>query len=230
MSEWFLSLPPVEWFREQFQECPEGAIDCDSITAQEMFQFVLLAWLVAAAVLIVLDRVGAGALGRSRPLAQVPPERARLWRWGRKTAPANYSLLPPGSTVAVAAPPQIAIEPVPRPQLSTAETIDLSESPNTTIDLENLPQPVPAYVSPIAANPDLPDEAFWQTLASASAPIFGLENDALLREGTAPERYNPITGRVESLLRDSEAEELLWPWLPSSTTIVGKSNTEEEEE
>ena len=54
MSEWFLSLGPVEWFREQFEGCPEDALTCDSISAQELFRFVLIAWVVAAVVLICL--------------------------------------------------------------------------------------------------------------------------------------------------------------------------------
>ena len=228
MSEWFQSLPPVEWFREQFQECPEGALDCDSISAQELFQFVLLAWLVAAAVLIVMDRFGGSLLGRSRPLAQEPPERARLWRWGRKTAPANYSLLPPGTTVAVAPPPELVMGQVARPELAT---IDLSDNAESHIDLDEIPATEYAYLygASLEAKANLPDDAFWQTLASATAPVFGLENDELLRRGSAPERYNPITGRVESLLRDSDASELVWPWVPSSATIVGAELDEEEE-
>ena len=123
MNEWFQSLGPVQWFRDQFAECPEGAVNCDSITAPDMFQLVLVAWAVAAVALIALDRLGSGLFGRSRPLAQEPPAKARTWRWGRQTPPENYSLLPPGTAVQRSAPtPVLEMEVVDRPALTTGET------------------------------------------------------------------------------------------------------------
>jgi len=76
----------------------------------------------------------------------------------------------------------------------------------------------------------MPDREFWKTLASEPAPLFGSENDDRLARGTAPERYNPISGRVESLLRDSTEAALLWPWTPGSATVVGLDQDQEEEE
>ena len=205
MSEWFFSLGPVEWFREQFAQCPEGATNCDSITAAEMFQFVFLAWLVAAAVFIALDRLGSGLLGRSRPLAQAPPTKARTWRWGRKTPPENYSLLPPGTTVQRGEPPALQVETIDRPALTTG---DADQEPTSSLSALQLPAG------------ELEDPEVWKSLALASAPIFGLENHDRLANGQAPERYNPISGLVESLERNEDGT-LKWPWSPKSTHVVG---------
>ena len=203
MSEWFQSLGPVQWFRDQFAQCPETATSCDSIAAADMFQLVLLAWLVAAVVLIGLDRLGSGLLGRSRPLAQVPPARARTWRWGRKTPPENYSLLPPGTTVQPNNPPVLETEPLDRPALNAA--VDEPTEPSSVIHLPDS---------------ELPDNAFWLALSTTAAPLFGSENTEGLRSGRAPERYNPVRVQVESLQRDDSGE-ISWPSTPRSTTVLG---------
>lgn len=218
MSEWFLSLGPVEWFRDQFAECPEAASNCESITAAEMFQFVLLAWLVAAAVFIALDRLGSGLWGRSRPLAQEPPARARTWRWGRTTPPDNYSLLPPGTTVQPNEAPVVQMEVVKRPALTSGN-----------------PEQATGVLSTLAMPAGhIADAAAWKRLAVESAPIFGLENHHRLTQGLAPERYNPINGRVETLERGEDGA-IEWPWYPKSVQVVGAApdadtlDSEEEE-
>lgn len=205
MREWFLSLGPVEWFREQFAECPEGALDCDSITAPDMFQLVLIAWAVAAVALIALDRLGSGLFGRSRPLAQEPPAKARTWRWGRQAPPPNYSLLPPGTTVQQSEPPPVlTMAPVDRPALTTGTP----DEPTQSLSAVALP------------GDEVPNDAFWQALAVSSAPLFGLENHERLNSGLHPERYNPVTGSVEALARD-ETGKIAWSWSPASTTVIG---------
>lgn len=205
MREWLLSLGPVEWFRDQFAECPEGALDCDSIGAPDLFRFVLIAWAVAAVALIALDRLGSGLFGRSRPLAQEPPAKARAWRWGRQAPPENYSLLPPGTTVQQSEPPPVlAMAPVDRPALTTS-----------TPD-----QPAQSLSSVALPGGEVSNDAFWKALAVSSAPLFGLENQERLNSGLHPERYNPVTGRVETLDRD-EMGQISWAWSPESTTVIG---------
>lgn len=159
MSEWFLSLGPVEWFREQFEGCPEDALTCDSISAQELFRFVLIAWVVAAVVLIALDRLGSGLWGRSRPLAQEPPQLARSWRWGRKPPPANYSLLPPGTTVQSAAPTLPETTPVERPVLP-ALPVGGAVVPGAA-----------STVTLIDPGSDVSDNEYWNTFAGSVSPI-----------------------------------------------------------
>ena len=216
MSEWFLSLGPVEWFREQFEGCPEDALNCDSISAQELVRFVLIAWLVAAVVLIALDRLGNGLWGRSRPLAQEPPTLARSWRWGRKTPPANYSLLPPGTTIPSVAPTLPETTPTERPSLPALPAATTAPGQTATITL-------------LSPGSELADSAYWNTFAGSASPIFGHENDDCLKRGKSPERYNPIRGRVETLRRDRDAAELRWEWTPESVATVGFDDTGEEE-
>ncbi len=166
----------IEWLRGLFE-------DAD---AASMFRWVIVAWLVLVAVMVVLDRLGTGLLGRSRPLEQVPPERARTWRWGRRTPPPTYSLLPTGTIAehAHAAP--------------IVESIPLSTRP--------LALPAAAPTSHVLANVD-----YWRWAGDPAAPLFGYENNDRLSRGQAPERYNPVTGRVESLDRDEASGTLLWP-------------------
>ena len=204
LSEWFQSLGPVQWFRDQFAECPENAVNCESISAPDLFQFVLLAWLVAAIALIALDRLGSGLFGRSRPLAQEPPMRARTWRWGRQTPPENYSLLPPGTTVSQPEPPALTMELVDRPALTTGG----SSEPVRSLSNVDLP------------GPEVPNATFWKALSLDTAPLFGLENHGRLEGGLPPERYNPVSGRVESLQRDDSGQ-IRWPFRAKSTTAVG---------
>ena len=188
MSEAFDSFGPVEWFRDQFVDA----------SAASMFRLVLLSWLVTAFVLIVLDRAGSVLLGRSRPLAQHPPERARAWRWGRQTPPQNYSLLPPGVSDA----PRVeAIVDVHRPQALPAAREQETSIPDPTLDLD--------------------DSAFWASFAEDIAPIFGFENGTRLGKGEPPERYNPITGRVEALIRDVDDARIAWPGSAENALIIG---------
>lgn len=190
MSEWFNSLGPVEWFGAQFEDP----------TAASIFRLVLISWGVAAAAFIGLDRVSAILLGRSRPLVQAPPERARGWRWGSQQAPANYSLLPAGTVIdsvpALPAGPELD-RPSPVAAGMLAETI-------------RVPDP---------AGP-LEDADFWRLFDEERAPLFGFENGLRLRDGKAPERFNPVTRKVESLERYREDGILLWTWSPESTTII----------
>ncbi len=166
----------IEWLRGLFE-------DAD---AASMFRWVIVAWLVLVAAMVVLDRLGTGLLGRSRPLEQVPPERARTWRWGRRTPPPTYSLLPTGTIdeQAYSAP--------------IVESIPLSTRP--------LALPAGAPTLQVLANVD-----YWRWAGDPAAPLFGYENNDRLSRGHAPERYNPVTGRVESLDRDEATGTLLWP-------------------
>lgn len=192
--DWFNDFGPVEWFNEQF-------VDPD---AWSIFRLMLLSWAVAGAAFIGLDRISTVLLGRSRPLAQEPPIRARTWRWGRQTPPRNYSLMPAGTTVQSTVPLVEAPVPLERPLAAL-----LSGAPSAT--QIRLP------------DPSLPmdDDAFWRLFADDTAPVFGFENGTRLGKGEAPERYNPITGRVESLERDQEAGTLLWAWQPDDPYVVG---------
>lgn len=201
MSEWFDDLRVVEWFRDQFADP----------SATSMFRLVLLAWVATAIVLIATDRFGAMLLGRSRPLAQEPPVRARAWRWGRRTPPPNYSLLPPG----VAAVPQVTT-PV---ALDRPTSNPLAELPVAAQQLDDITfgEPLP---DPSA---DLDDVSFWRLFADAESPLFGFENAARLARGEAPERYNPIAGRVEALERDRDAAVITWPNRADSTLLIGRS-------
>ena len=178
----------IEWLRELF-------VGAD---AESMFRWVIVAWLVLVAAMVVLDRLGAGLLGRSRPLEQAPPERARTWRWGRRTPPRTYSLLPTG-TIDERAHQAPAIR----------ESIPLSTRP-----LAALPAPSAAPI--LLANPD-----YWRAAANPAAPHFGYENTERLERGTAPERYNPVTGRVESLDRDESTGILIWPGDAEAPLAVG---------
>lgn len=187
MSEAFNSFGPVEWFSEQFTD-PSAA---------SMFRLVLIVWAVLALVSIVLDRLGSLLLGRSRPLAQHPPERARAWRWGQRTPPENYSLLPPGIAGVPRLEPEVPIE---RPlALPTGQ-------PTSQITDESIA---------------LDDDAFWRFLADDPVPIFGFENGARIAKGSPPERFNPITGRVEQLIRNADDSTLSWPWSADGSLTIG---------
>ena len=192
MNEWFQALGPVEWFTSQFEDP----------TAASLFRLVLISWAVAAVAYVGLDRLGSVLLGRSRPLAQTPPERARAWRWGRSVPPENYSLLPPGTTVQAT------------PIVSMGEGANLDRPTAVAAGMLAHTIRVPDPAGP------LEDADFWQLFDEESAPLFGYENGLRLRDGEAPERYNPITRHVESLERHREEGILLWSWSPSTTTIV----------
>lgn len=194
MSDWFNEFGPVEWFRDQFVD-PSAA---------SVFRLMLISWVVAAVVFIVLDRMGSLLLGRSRPLAQEPPLRARTWRWGRHEPPTNYSLLPPGSTVASTVPAIAAPIRLERPQLA--------------LEQGEIAPVAPRFPDP--ASP-LDDDAFWRLFADDDAPVFGYENGLRLGNGQQPERYNPVTGRVETLRRNETAGTLSWSWLPDDPHVIG---------
>ncbi len=191
MSELFNDLGPVEWFTAQFEDP----------TAASLFRLVLISWAAAAVVYIGLDRLGAVLLGRSRPLAQEPPVRARTWRWGKNAPPSHYSLLPPGVTAST-----------PRPVVSTGASFDRPSAVAAGMLAHTIRVPDPAG--------PLEDDEFWQLFDEEGAPLFGFENGLRLHAGEAPERYNPITRKVESLHRHRDEGILLWQWSPSSTTIV----------
>ena len=190
MSEWFNSLGPVEWFGAQFEDP----------TAASMFRMVLISWGFAALAFVGLDRLGSVLLGRSRPLTQVPPERARGWRWGRETPPDTYSMLPAGTIVQIA------------PSVSTVPNFDRPSPVAAGMLAETIRVPDPAG--------PLEDDSFWRLFDEESAPLFGFENGLRLRAGEAPERFNPVTRRIESLVRYQDEGILLWTWSPDSTTIV----------
>ena len=185
----------IEWLRELF-------VGAD---AESMFRWVIVAWLVLVAAMVVLDRLGTGLLGRSRPLEQVPPERARTWRWGRRTPPPTYSLLPTGT-----------IDERTQHAPAIAESIPLSTRP-----IAALPA---ATAAPVLANPD-----YWRAAANPAAPHFGYENTERLERGIAPERYNPVTGRVESLDRDESTGALVWPGDAESPLAIGLLETAEDD-
>lgn len=192
--DWFNDLGAVEWFRDQFVDP----------SAWSVFRLMLLSWALSGAVFIGLDRVSTALLGRSRPLAQQPPIRARAWRWGRRTPPQNYSLMPAGTTVESTVPLVAAPVPLKRPM------IELGPGPDGSTYIQ-LP------------DPSLPmtDTEFWRLFAEGVAPIFGFENGIRLDKGQAPERYNPITGRVEALERDTSAGTILWAWQADDPHVVG---------
>lgn len=195
MSEWFNDLAPVEWFRDQFVDP----------SAWSMFRLMMLSWVVAALVFIALDRLNAMLLGRSRPLAQEPPHRARAWRWGRQAPPPNYSPLPAGTMVPSTVPVVAAPVPLERPVLA----LDTGEEA--------------VVAAPALPNPALPleDDAFWRLFADDDAPVFGYENGLRVGDGKPPERYNPVTGKIETLRRNTAAGTLSWSWLPDDPHVIG---------
>lgn len=205
MIEFLENLPPVRWFLDQFAPCPELDPTCEPLTAAGLFRFVLLAWVVAAAVFILADRFGSLVLGRSRPLAQEPPERARTWRWRAKSSiPTNYSRLPAGTVVDDN-----------QPALSMRETtLVVPELPALASDVAVEPvvaEPTPEPELLPDATINLADSAYWQLVADRATPAFGLENVERLKNGEAPERFNPVLGRVETLQRNSGEAALSWP-------------------
>lgn len=193
MSDAFNEFGPVVWFQDQF-------IDA---SAESLFRLVLLSWLVFAIVLIASDRLGAALLGRSRPLAQHPPVRARAWRWGRRTPPANFSLLPPGVSPA----PTIETgQLVGRPLALPAATL---QPDGDDVDAES------------AMWTTLDDADFWRLQSVDERPIFGFENGTRLGKGDAPQRYNPVVGRVETLTRNSDDGSVAWPQTAANVLVIG---------
>ena len=192
--DWFNDLGPVEWFRQQFVDP----------SAWSIFRLMLLSWAVAGATFIGLDRLSSLLLGRSRPLAQEPPALARTWRWGRQAPPETYSLLPAGTTVQATVPTIAAPVLLERPlgELTAGGPV----TPRVQIHDPSLP---------------MDDPTFWRLFSKDTAPVFGFENETRLGKGDSPERYNPVTGRVESLERIEAEGILLWPWQSEDPHIVG---------
>ncbi|MGI9605939.1 MAG: hypothetical protein ACR2P0_07340 [Acidimicrobiales bacterium] len=195
MSDRITSSGPVEWFRDLF----------DGISAGGVYSWVLVGWTVFAIAMVVLDRMGAGLLGRSRPLAQEPPSRARTWRWRRHQAPSNFSRLTT-STIE----PEVLRRP--------AATIPLVAATAVPLALESgLPAlPAPQRILPFDTA-DLDDEALWRATADSLSPVFGYENNRRLATGLPPERYNPLTDRVEHLRRRADGQLFWGSLLPDPT-------------
>jgi hypothetical protein len=179
----------LEWLRELFTDA----------SAESMFRWVIVAWAILVLAMVVMDRFGSGLLGRSRPLVQAPPERARTWRWGRRTPPTTYSLLPTGTTL---------------PGVSSAASTPAESIPLST-------RPLAAIPERSSASMVVPNLVYWQDAADPVAPLFGYENNERLGNGEAPERYNPITGRVEALDRDERTGRLYWPGDSESPNRLG---------
>ncbi len=195
MTDDIADFGPVSWMGDLFENA----------TAESMYRWVILAWVVAVVAFVALDRLGSGLLGRSRPLVQPPPVRARAWRWGRRTPPPQYSLLPPGAIAPEATPARPAIESIP--------IVERRALPPAPTD-EDQPSTIPP-------RPWLSDAEYWPTLADDVAPVFGYENNPRLAQGQAPERFNPVTGRVESLDRNPLDGALVWPGTESARLVVG---------
>lgn len=179
MREDIEDLGPVQWIRDLFENA----------TAESMYRWMLVAWVVAVAAFVALDRVSSMLLGRSRPTTQRPPELARKWRWRKQLPPATYSMLPSGTLA------------TPRP-LALPASIPLSTRNGDSA--ERLPE------LPMLTRASVPESDYWEDLASVSAPLFGYENNPRLELGRPPERYNPIRGRVEALRRDTDSGAVSW--------------------
>jgi len=185
-------LGPVEWLRELFADA----------SAESMFRWMLVAWLVLVVAAIVLDRISALLLGRSRPLTQEPPALARTWRWRRRQLPpSTYSMLPSGTLA------------TPRPGATRPRSIPLSN--RTPAVVEEAPR------DPLMLErPAIPDQEYWEDMADLATPVFGSENNARLELGRPPERFNPVTGRVEELLRDTSSGTVRWSSDPTHRSLV----------
>ena len=130
---------------------------------------------------------------------------------GRRIPPPNYSLLPPG----VAAPPQLMMATsVDRPARNP-----LAELPVDSQSIDDV------RFEEEAADPSsaLDDDAFWRVFSDSDTPLFGYENATRLSKGDAPERYNPVIGRVEKLERDRDAATITWPQEAEHVLLIGRN-------
>lgn len=186
----------VEWLRDLFADA----------SAESMYRWMLVAWVLAVGGFILLDRLGSMLAGRSRPRVQTPPALARLWRWRRADAPAMYTALPAGTVfdtgTARQLPPSIQL--ARSAPIEDAELVILEPELRMPAELEVLePRMLPA--GPI------PNDRYWRQAADPKGPAFGLENNVRLELGRAPERYNPITDRIETLEREPVSGIASWP-------------------
>lgn len=160
--------------------------------AESMFRWVLLAWAVVVVASVFGDRISSVLLGRSKPRVQRPPTGARGWRWRRRIPPPTYSLHPVGTVG------------TDQPRVSTSIPLTLPAGSSTgrmmLVERRWL------------VRTDLDNDDFWMKHANDASPIFGIENHSKLRRGEAPERFNPLTRRVERLRRDPDTGALHWPF------------------
>ena len=192
MSETIDELPPIDWLRDLFEDA----------SAASMYRWMMVAWAVAVGGLIALDRIGWSLQGRSRPHRQTPPLRARLWRWRRSDPPALFTPLPSRTVVFEGSSPRVPSS------IPLARSTPIEEAEVVT-DMDE-PDEVDAGPLMLASGP-IPNDRFWRLVADPDEPIFGLENNVRLELGKAPERYNPITDRIETIERDPATGIARWP-------------------
>ena len=190
MSETIDESAPIEWLRDLF----------DDASAASMYRWMMVAWLVAVGALIALDRIGWSLQGRTKPKTQTPPLRARLWRWRRADAPTLYSPLPSRTVVFEGSSPQLP------PSIPLARSAPIEDAELVVMDDD----PVETAPLMLGTGP-IPNDRYWRLVADPSEPIFGLENNVRLELGRPPERYNPITDRIETLERDAHNGIASWP-------------------
>lgn len=193
MSETIDELPPIEWLRDLFEDA----------SAASMYRWMMVAWIVAVGGLIALDRVGWSLQGRSKPRSQTPPLRARLWRWRRADPPPLFTPLPSRTVVFEGSSPRVP------PSIPLARSAPIEEA---ELVLPEFVDADDAEAEPLmlAAGP-IPNDRYWRLVADPDEPVFGLENNVRLELGKPPERYNPITDRIETMDRDAGTGIARWP-------------------
>jgi hypothetical protein len=196
MSEAIDDFGPIEWLRELFADA----------SAESMYRWMLAAWLVAAAVLIALDRVGWSLQGRSKTRTQTPPRLARLWRWRRADPPATYSMLPSRTVVFEGSTPRLP-QSIPLARSAPIEDAEIVVAANGT---DVLVEDGTGERLMLAPGP-MPNDRYWRSAADRREPIYGLENHVRLEIGRPPERYNPVSDRIETLERDPDTGIASWP-------------------
>ncbi len=186
----------VEWLRDLFADA----------SAESMYRWMLVAWVIAVGGLILLDRIGSMLQGRSKPRVQTPPALARLWRWRRSEAPTTYSALPAGTVFDSGYARQLP------PSIPLARSTPIEDAELVVLEPEQLLAPELEAPGPrmLPAGP-VPNDRYWRQAADPHEPVFGLENNVRLELGRPPERYNPITDRIETLERDPVSGIARWP-------------------
>lgn len=116
----------------------------------------------------------------------------------------QYSLLPSRTVTFEGSAPQLpkSIPLARSAPIEDAELIELDD--DLPFDLEPSPQLM------LTSGP-VPNDRYWRRAADPTGPVFGLENNVRLELGRPPERYNPITDRIETLERDAETGIASWP-------------------